>query len=215
MITPILYSFRRCPYAIRARIAIKYCGIPVELREVVLSNKPQSMLTVSPKATVPVLVLSDGTVIDESRDIISWALAINDPDNWLMGKNDEMMEVVYQLMDENDFSFKPYLDKYKYHERYPEQSIEYYRTQGEVFLKKLEGLLVNNRFLVSEKISIADIAIFPFVRQFAHVNKAWFYQTSYIKLQHWLDWFLQSHLFNQVMLKYPPWKEGMQGTLLT
>jgi len=209
---PTLYSFRRCPYAIRARMAIKYSGIRVALREVMLSRKPESMLAISPKGTVPVLVLPDGQVIDESRDIIFWALAMNDPDQWFPSNNEDAKNVVDQLLDENDFSFKTYLDKYKYHERYPEHSMELYRTKGEAFLEQLEGRLLSTQYLLSDRISVADIAIFPFVRQFAHINKNWFYQTSYINLQAWLDRFLQSHLFSEIMHKYPPWEEGMHAT---
>jgi glutathione S-transferase len=203
---PILYSFRRCPYAMRARLAIAYSDVPVELREVVLSNKPKSMLVYSSKGTVPVLVLPDKTVIDESRDIIYWALSISDPEQW-WPVDAVMMDVAEQLMDENDFSFKQSLDKYKYHVRYPECPAADYRAQGEAFLAKLNSRLFATKYLLSDKISIADIAIFPFVRQFAHVDKEWFYQTTFTQLQIWLDAFLQSELFKDVMQKHSPWKD--------
>jgi glutathione S-transferase len=202
---PILYSFRRCPYAMRARMAIAYSGVDVQLREVILSNKPKSMLAYSPKATVPVLVLPDQTVIDESRDVIHWALSINDPDNWLPDEN--ALTMAEQLIDENDVSFKQTLDKYKYHVRHPQQSAEVYRAEGEVFLKTLDVRLHETKYLLNSKISMADVAIFPFVRQFAHVDKGWFDHTPYVKLQAWLEGFLQSDLFASVMRKHPVWED--------
>jgi len=186
-------------------MAIAYSGVEVEIREVLLSNKPESMLTYSPKATVPVLVLPDQTVIDESRDIIHWALSINDPEQWLL--NDSALSVADELIDENDSSFKASLDKYKYHVRYPEQNSEFYRVQGEVFLEKLNARLTATKYLLGDNKSIADIAIFPFVRQFAHVDKDWFNQSPYSMLQLWLDDFLRSHLFESVMKKYPVWED--------
>lgn len=190
----------------RARLAVVCSGVDVELREVALSNKPQSMLDYSPKGTVPVLVLPDETVIDESRDIIRWMLSKNDPENWLPKENG--LTSVEELMDENDSSFKQALDKYKYHVRHPQQSAEDYRAQGEVFLKRLNERLSQTKYLLGDQVSIADIAIFPFVRQFAHVDKEWFYQTPYSKLQVWLDGFLQSVLFAEVMQKYPLWEDA-------
>ena len=190
----------------RARLAVACSGVEVELREVLLSNKPKSMLAYSPKGTVPVLVLEDGTVVDESRDIIHWALSTNDPDHWLPQAGD--LKATELLIDENDASFKQSLDKYKYHVRHPQQSAEDYRAEGEVFLKMLNARLTETKYLLSDKVSIADIALFPFVRQFAHVDKGWFYQTPYSKLQAWLDGFLQSALFEAVMQKHAPWKEN-------
>jgi len=189
-------------------MAIAYGGVDVELREVVLSNKPKTMLEYSPKGTVPVLVLPDKTVIDESRDIIHWALSQNDPEQWGLGNNLTLLMVANELIDENDASFKQSLDQYKYHVRHPEQPAEFYRAKGEAFLEKLNARLNIARYLLGDRISIADIAIFPFVRQFAHVDKEWFYQSPYTKLQDWLDDFLQSDLFKKVMLKYPVWEDG-------
>ena len=203
---PILYSFRRCPYAMRARLAIACSGIEVELREVVLSNKPQSMLGYSPKGTVPVLVLEDGTVVDESRDIILWALSKNDPENWLPKEGG--LKRAEMLMDENDSSFKQALDKYKYHVRHPQQSAEDYRAEGEAFLKMLNARLTETKYLLADQVSVADIALFPFVRQFAHVDREWFYQTPYSELQAWLEGFLRSALFAEVMQKYPLWGDA-------
>jgi len=195
----------------RARMAVRYAGLSVELREVVLSNKPASMLLYSPKGTVPVLVLPDGKVIDESIDIIRWALSMNDPDQWLTGYSEAQMIWLNQLVDENDFSFKLSLDKYKYAERFPEQSATYYRAEGEKFLIRLEEMLQANTFLAGDKMTVADVAVFPFIRQFAHVDKDWFYQTKYLKLQQWLDSILDTELFKDVMKKYKPWKEGTEA----
>jgi len=156
---PILYSFRRCPYAIRARLAIKISGIKVELREILLKDKPKEMLEISPKGTVPVLLLPDDLVIDESREIMMWALTQNDPENWL-----ESIDKSNSLIDQNDNEFKPHLDHYKYADRFPEYSKENYREQTNAFLKQLDQRLNESRYLISDKISLADMAIFPFIR---------------------------------------------------
>jgi len=184
----------------RARLAIQVADIQVELREVVLKNKPAELLAASPKGTVPVLVLPDGQVVDESRDIMLWALEQNDPQNWLQNSS-----LANQLIDANDVEFKPNLDGYKYAERYPE-SAEFYRQQGEVFLQRLEHGLAENAYLLSDHISLADMAILPFVRQFAHVDRAWFDQADYPHLQNWLSGFLKADNFLRVMEKYPPWQ---------
>ena len=204
---PILYTFRRCPYAMRARLGIRYSGIPVELREVVLRDKPASMLDYSPKGEVPVLVLPDGTVLEESLDIIYWALANNDPEQWL-STDEAIRQQAAALIEENDTSFKHNLDRYKYPERYPDEQALDYRTEGEVFLQKLEQYLNQHRYLLGEHISIADIAIMPFIRQFAHTDKTWFDRAPYPQLQKWLAGFLESELFLSVMKKYPAWQPG-------
>jgi len=203
----IFYSFRRCPYAIRARMALKYSGVSVLLREIELKNKPPQMLCCSVKGTVPVLVLADGTIIDESRDIMLWALGLTDPEHWL---TENSATEINHLLNDNDYRFKNALDQYKYADRYPDQPVEYYRTQGETFLALLECRLTNHRFLMGDKVSMADIGIFPFIRQFALVDKDWFYQSSYHQLQAWLDHFLQSELFISVMQKYPSWTESSE-----
>lgn len=203
---PILYSFRRCPYAMRARMAIFNSKIQVELREILLRDKPSHMLQCSEKGTVPVLVLANGEVIDESLDIMYWALNKNDPDNWLSDKHN--IDEINELINQNDSDFKVALDKYKYSNRYPELPMEAYREKGEMFIKKLEAFLSKNSYLISNSVSIADVAIFPFVRQFAFVDREWFYSTSYIKTQAWLDGFLESDLFESIMKKHEPWNEG-------
>ena len=202
---PILYSFRRCPYAIRTRMALKYAGVQVELREILLRDKPLPMLTVSSKGTVPVLVLPDGAVLDESYDVMRWALAHHDPDHWWDSTRASEIDT---LIEQNDISFKAHLDHYKYADRHPEYSMEYYRSQAENFLEALESRLIAARFLLGESISFADVAIFPFIRQFASVDKAWFEPAPYPHLQNWLAHFLSSELFLSVMEKYPVWHEG-------
>ncbi|KMT54384.1 glutathione S-transferase [Pseudomonas fildesensis] len=192
----LLYSFRRCPYAMRARLALRYSGVPVRIVEVSLKAKPAEMLALSPKGTVPVLV-EDGQVIDESLAIMQWALAQHDPDGWLLQGD----PAVLALIDENDLGFKYHLNRYKYAERYPEQPMEHYRAEGEAFLQKLEALLADRAYLLADHPSLADMAVAPFVRQFAHVDREWFAGTPYRELQRWLEAFLQSPLFIGVMAK--------------
>lgn len=202
-----LYSFRRCPYAMRARLACALFLNPqsLELREVVLKNKPQELLAISPKATVPVLALNCGTVIDESRDIMLWALEHASDELKSQYLPFHLQLDVDELIDENDGSFKWALDRYKYADRYDE-SEEHYRQLGEVFLRRLERLLEKQRYLLSAQMSLADIAVFPFVRQFAHVDKKWFEASPYPKLIQWLNELLESELFNSIMEKYKPWQ---------
>jgi len=192
----------------RARLAISYAGIAVELREVQLRNKPQAMLDASPKGTVPVLVLSNGDVIDESLDIMHWALARNDPRNW-----QENQSQALDLIGRNDGKFKHYLDRYKYADRYPEYPAEYYRTQGESFLANLEQQLQQNPFLCGPHLGLADAAIAPFIRQFAAVDNDWFTSSPYPATRHWLQVFLDSALFTGVMQNYPPWQPGLPATI--
>ncbi|WP_461517057.1 glutathione S-transferase [Porticoccus sp.] len=202
---PILYSFRRCPYAIRARMALHYAAVPVALREVLLKDKPQAMLSVSAKGTVPVLVLPDGSVLDESYDVMRWALARNDPDHWW---DDTLAEQIDQLVQQNDLAFKPVLDRYKYADRYPAFPAEHYRTEGEQFLKGLEVRLQQSRFLLGDSLGFADAALLPFIRQFALVDKDWFDGAPYPQLQAWMEALLASELFLGVMAKYKVWQEG-------
>ncbi|OIN51780.1 glutathione S-transferase [Pseudomonas azotoformans] len=192
----LLYSFRRCPYAMRARLALRYSGVPVRIIEVSLKAKPAEMLALSPKGTVPVLSV-DGQVIEESLEIMQWALAQHDPDDWRLQGD----PAVLALIAENDQGFKYHLDRYKYADRYPEHPMEHYRAEGEVFLQKLEGLLAERAYLLAEHPSLADMALAPFVRQFAHVDREWFAGTPYQRLQAWLQRVLTSPLFIAVMAK--------------
>ena len=199
---PVLYSFRRCPYAMRARLAIAYAGITVELREVVLRDKPLELLTASPKGTVPVLVLPDGQVIDESLEIMLWAIQQNDPANWTgIWQNSS----VQRLIQTNDTEFKYYLDRYKYADRYAEHPPEYYRQQAEVFLSQLEQYLKQSQYLFGSTFNLAHAAIAPFIRQFAAVNADWFATSHYPALRQWLQAFVNSALFQSVMRQYQPW----------
>lgn len=205
---PILYSFRRCPYAMRARLAVAKAGIRTELREVVLKDKPPQMLEISPKGTVPVLYTADRQVIDESLDVMFWALNQHDPDSWWQPLNDRQKQLTLSLIEENDGAFKLALDRYKYADRHPERSQLDYRHDGEKFLQRLEQHLEKDGALVTTHISLADIAIMPFIRQFAFVDKAWFDISPYPELRRWLEGFLDSTLFQRVMKKYPQWQPG-------
>ena len=191
-----LYSFRRCPYAMRARMALRYSEVPVEIVEVSLKAKPAAMLAISPKGTVPVLD-ANGQVIDESLEIMRWALAQHDPDDWLLGGDSRIAE----LIEANDQGFKVHLNRYKYAERYPEQPMEAYRAEGALFLQRLDELLRDRDYLLTDHLSLADVALLPFVRQFAHVDREWFAQTPYVRLQVWLQRFLDSELFTSIMKK--------------
>lgn len=206
-----LYSFKRCPYAIRARMALKYAGIEVGIREVKLSNKPIELIMASEKATVPVLVIDSGKVIDESLDIMLWALEQSDRDNWL--KPDSQQQI-FNLIQQNDIEFKPILDSYKYPQRSEVVDQLFYRKQALFFLDELNAKLLNSKYLLSDKPCLADIAIFPFIRQFCMVDKDWFMQSKFKRLIFWLEFFLESPLFLSVMKKYSPWRAGDKEPLL-
>ena len=193
----LLYSYRRCPYAMRARMALSYAGIAYHVQDISLKDKPAGLLAVSPKGTVPVLVLPDGQVLEQSLDIMHWALQQHDPAQWL-GIDRYKSQA---LISENDGAFKQALDKYKYASRFPEQSAASYRSQAEVFLCKLELALQDQPFLSGTHLSLTDVAIFPFIRQFAAVDANWFAQAAYPKLQAWLQARLESSLFLGVMVK--------------
>lgn len=202
---PILYSFRRCPYAMRARMAVMKAGTTCELREVVLRNKPAAMTDLSPKGTVPVLQLSDGTILEQSLDVMHWALDVHDPDGWL-----ETAEGAADLIRQLDGEFKDALDRYKYFVNHPEHPQSHYRAEGELFLAMLENRLAANDGLglCDTRPTFADIAAIPFVRQFTFVDKPWFDQAPYPLLQQWLNRALEGDLFQSVMAKYPAWKPG-------
>ncbi len=206
---PVLYSFRRCPYAMRARLALQVSGLPYALREVALKNKPAELLAASPKGTVPVLVLTNGQVIDESLDIMRWALGQNDPDGWLnVGSPDD----IQALIAGNDGGFKHALDRYKYPNRYPLESGNNakafalaQRLSAANWLAGFESRL-NQGWLDGPKPCLADMATLPFVRQFAHTDAAWFAAQPWPQLQAWLARFEVSALFDSVMAKHMPWQ---------
>ena len=209
---PILYSFRRCPYAMRARMALWRAGVTVEMREVKLANKPPELIEASPKATVPVLVLDDGTVIDESLAVMRWALGESDPEGWLAGEDAELIERF-------DGAFKRHLDRYKYPTRYPDEVAAdsdgdeeafrlHHRAQGLAILQELDARLGQSAQLSGEARAFSDIALFPFIRQFANTDRAWFDAQDLPHLQPWLEAHLGSELFLHIMPKFTPWKAG-------
>ncbi len=209
---PILYSFRRCPYAMRARLALTISGQTCALREVVLRNKPPEMIEASSKGTVPVLVLPDGNILDESFDIMKWSLARNDPEDWLKPEIGDLTKTD-ALIAENDGSFKHHLDRYKYPNRYDNVDALEHRASGIAFLEKLDAQLDGRSFLFGNRMSLADAAIVPFVRQFANTDRAWFDSVDFRFLHDWLASLLESDLFQSIMKKYPAWAAGDQEPL--
>ncbi|MBB3942819.1 glutathione S-transferase [Sphingorhabdus rigui] len=203
---PILYSFRRCPYAMRARMAVAVSGAQVELREVVLRDKPPEMIAVSPKGTVPVLVVGDGHVVDESLDIMRWALAQNDPENWLAHADAGMIAA-------NDGPFKQALDRYKYPHRYGLADGVKHRDAALKHLSGLNAILAAQPYLGGSAPAFTDTALFPFVRQFAATDPLWFDALPLPALQAWLNGLLASDLFGQIMTRYPKWTAGDEVTV--
>ena len=203
---PILYSFRRCPYAIRARLAIQVSGTVVQLREVALRDKPAALIAASAKATVPVLQLPDGTVLDQSLDIMRWALSIHDPEGWL---RDDEADDVQAWVDRNDGPFKALLDGYKYAARHPGRSAQDCRDEAvALMLQPLNARLAAQRFLLRASCSLADMALLPFVRQFAACDTAWFASAPLTHVQRWLAQLTATPLFTAVMDKHRPWRPG-------
>ena len=203
---PILYSFRRCPYAIRARLAIRVSRVRVALREVVLRDKPAALLRASAKATVPVLQLSDGRVLEQSLEIMRWALELHDPQGWLcLQEQDEALALIAL----NDGPFKQALDRYKYATRHPERAQSAWRDEAvELMLAPLNTRLTGHRFLLRDTASLADMAIAPFVRQFAAVEPDWFESAPLEPLQAWTKRIVSSELFDSVMTKFAAWQPG-------
>ena len=197
---PILYSFRRCPYAMRARLALAVSGTRFELREVKLAAKPEAMLAVSAKATVPVLVLPDGEIIDESLDIMRWALANRDPEAWL--ERDDAA-----LIAANDGPFKHDLDRYKYPQQYAVDPLVH-RESGLTFLHELDALVTTGKRLGGRALGLTDAAIIPFVRQFAAVDPSWFNAQMLPHLRPWLEDYLRADLFHSIMLRVERWSPG-------
>jgi glutathione S-transferase len=208
----ILYSFRRCPYAMRARLALLASGVRCELREVVLRDKPPELLAASPKGTVPVLITPDGQVIDQSLDIMLWALRQNDPAHWLPAEA-ATLEVGMALLARCDGEFKHHLDRYKYPQRYDGADKLSSRAAAAFFVADLEAKLVQNHYLFSSYSSIFDAGIVPFVRQFAHVNAVWFAAQPWPRVQAWLAAFEASDAFKRAMLLVPPWLPSVPATV--
>ena len=196
---PILYSFRRCPYAMRARLALLISGTVCELREVKLRDKPAALTAASAKATVPVLVLPEGTVIDQSLDIMRWALDRHDPEGWMAGDD-------AALIAGNDGPFKHDLDRAKYPGRYDEDGD--HRARALARLDPLEARLKVTANLCGEGRSLTDMALLPFVRQFAEIDRTWFDAQPYPGVQRWLNIHLASDLFAAAMVRWPAWHPG-------
>ncbi|MDQ6981960.1 MAG: glutathione S-transferase [Mariprofundus sp.] len=211
---PVLYSFRRCPYAMRTRMVLRMAGIQCEIREVVLKDKPQAMLDISPKGTVPVLQLPDGRIIDESFEIMCWALAVNDPEQCLCPENGSPVEML-ALIRLNDSEFKFHLDRYKYPQRFG-KSVDagHHFSRACEFLAILDSRLNQTSFLFGAGASLADVALFPFVRQFASVDPETFGQLSCSHVQYWLGYWLGNMHFLHVMKKFPQWHVGDNSTFL-
>lgn len=202
----VLYSFRRCPYAMRGRMGLKVSGIDYKHREIILRDKPQEMLKASPKGTVPVFIKSNGEVIEESLDLLRWALSQNDPLGWLDCKLDE----ANALIAANDTDFKHHLDRYKYASRYSDDAKRgdtdlSHRVEAEKHIQNLEECLEAGSYLLGEKQSLADIAIFPFMRQFSNVEPDWWAAAPYPRTRDWLTCHVESDLFKSIMTKYPLW----------
>jgi len=207
---PVLYSFRRCPYAMRARMAVAVSRQVCELREVVLAHKPTELLQASPKGTVPVLVLADGTVIDQSLDIMRWALLAHDPEHWLP-TTEAAWERTQAWIAENDGPFKQALDRYKYPHRYALPDGLEHRAAGALFLQSLDATLRTHAYLAGPQFGLADAALAPFVRQFAHTDALWFSQQTWPALQAWLAQFEQSPVYLRTMDKVPAWVTGQSA----
>ncbi len=190
----------------RARMALAAAGAEVMLREVLLKDKPAELLAASPKATVPVLVLSDGRVIEESIDVMRWALEHNDPQGWL---DDASLDSDW--ISECDGDFKHWLDRYKYAERYPEHTAEDYRQKTEALIQKLEDQLSVAYWVGGDAANANDVALFPFIRQFAGVDPSWWQQAPYPHVRQWLENWLNSALFSAIMVKYPRWESSQPG----
>ena len=183
-------------------MALAYTNIEVELREISLRDRPQALYNVSQKGTVPVLITNDDIIIDESLDIMLWSLKNNGNQTWLSKNPDKEIE----LITINDTTFKKWLDKYKYHDRYPENLKDYYRDKCAAILSEHDKQLCNTKYLMRNEISISDIAIFPFIRQFANVDYQWF-KNNYAHLENWLNNISSSNLFKSIMQKYNTWNE--------
>lgn len=209
---PVLYSFRRCPYAMRARLAIQISGMRCELREVVLRNKPEQFIAVSPKATVPVVIDNDGRVMEESLDIMHWALSRHDPEHWLPTLERERV-ATDALIDQCDGEFKYHLDRYKYTDRYPGETRDTHKSLASQFVNNLNRCLQQHLYLVGDRFTLADAAIAPFIRQFANTDKDWFDAQPWSAVQQWLSTIVGSSRFLAIMHKYPAWTPDKGQTL--
>ena len=196
---PYLFSYRRCPYAMRARMALVESKIEFDVYEISLRNKPQEMLSISPKGTVPVLRVNE-LVLDESLEIMKWAYKNSKSKQFNVLESDKQT-TANKLIEINDGKFKDFLDCYKYFERYPNKSKQEHRENCYFFLDILEKRLKDTLFLINDERTFADISIFPFIRQFMNVDKGWFDESDYIKIKKWLTLLVESDLFKKIMVK--------------
>ena len=215
MNVPILYSLQHCPFAMRARMALLMSKQDVMLRAIVTKDKPREMLKISPKGTVPILIFEDGKVIDESLDIMLWALKRNDPENLLYSDQPEQFNQMESLINICDTDFRKNLSLYKHGSRYHLPEEVQLRENCEIFIKVIEQLLATNNFLFGSKLSIADLAVLPNLRQFVNVDRKWFRQTNYPYFKKWIANLMQSLLFTKTMRKYPLWNEQNEEFLFT
>ena len=213
MSLPILYSLRQCPYAMRARLGLLLAEQSVMLRDIAMTNIPEEMIEASPKGEVPVLVLDDGTVIDESIDIMRWALNKNDPQDLLYKNHPSLIEEIEIFINFNDNEFVDALKKYKASSRYHDDAEVKHRQQCEVFIKDIESRLSKHEYIFGDVPSLADYAILPFIRQFSRVDRKWYLQSPYPKLRNWLEGQYNNPLFSKAMKKYPQWLDEKENIL--
>ena len=213
MTPPILYSLQHCPYAMRARMALLMAQEDVLLRAISTEDKPQEMLQISPKGTVPVLVLEDESVLEESLEIMLWALKKNDPQDLLKASDSSILTEMLELIHECDGSYRINLKAYKHAKRFHLDTEIDFRSECETYLQKLEDKLENQSYLFGDSLSLADLAILPFVRQFVNTDKKWFRETHYTNLSEWLSSFMASLLFSKTMRKYALWNESHEQFL--
>lgn len=225
---PVLYSLQNCPYAMRARLVLMLAQQKVRLRAVSLKDKPAEMLLISPKGTVPILVIENSRnsdydqvdqmykeqVIDESLAIMLWALEQNDSENLLYSHDENALAEMLKIIEESDAEFKPTLEKYKRAKRYHGNDLEACRLECEPFIQELEQRLAQHEFFMGSTPSLLDYALLPFIRQFSRVNKPVFSHDRYTNLRRWLSYHLQSRLFSRAMFKYPLWLDNHEECIL-
>lgn len=215
MTSPILYSLRQCPYAMRARLGIMHAHQVVVLRDIDMNNKPEEMLSISPKGTVPVLLLSDGTVIDESIDVMIWALNQSDPNNLLYAHDEGMLSVMLELIYRSDTEFVDALQKYRAASRYHDDNEVEYRDMCCEWLMEIEQRLSQHAYIMGNTPSLVDYALLPFIRQFSRVDKKWYGQASFPSLRDWLIRQYNNPIFSKVMTVYPKWHQDAPITIFS
>lgn len=208
MTTPILYSLRQCPYAMRSRLGILHAQQSVILRDIEMNNKPEEMLSISPKGTVPVLLLSDGSVIDESLDVMVWALTQSDPNNLLYSQDETKLTQMLDVINQNDNEFVEALQKYRAASRYHDTNEVECRERCCEWLMTIEQALSQHAYIMGETPSLVDYAILPFIRQFSRVDKKWYAQAPLPYLRAWLVSHYNDPTFSKAMFTHPKWQQG-------